>query len=57
MFIDHFFSDEHGKLCKDNLFYPFASQQDWQIVSWLLCSCLSMAAIDSFLSLDLVSYT
>ncbi|KAI5989830.1 hypothetical protein EDC04DRAFT_2912133 [Pisolithus marmoratus] len=29
MCMDHFFSDEHGELCKDNLFYPFASQQDW----------------------------
>ncbi|KAI6027294.1 hypothetical protein PISMIDRAFT_8185 [Pisolithus microcarpus 441] len=51
-FMDNFFSDEHSELCKDNLFYPFTSQQDWQVASWLLCSRLSMAAIDSFLSLD-----
>ena len=55
-FMDQFFSDKHGKFRKENLFYLFASQQDWQIASWLLHSCLSMAAIDSFLSLDLVSY-
>ncbi|KAI6130714.1 hypothetical protein EDD16DRAFT_1700677 [Pisolithus croceorrhizus] len=53
-FMDNFFSDEHGELHKDNLFYPFTSQQDWQVASWLLCSHLSMAAIDSFLSLDLI---
>ncbi|KAI5994395.1 hypothetical protein EDD15DRAFT_2165927 [Pisolithus albus] len=53
-FMDNFFSDEHGELREDNLFYPFASQQDWQVASWLLRSRLSMAAIDSFLSLDLI---
>ncbi|KAI5992832.1 hypothetical protein EDC04DRAFT_2911072 [Pisolithus marmoratus] len=54
MLMDHIFSNEHSKLHKDNLFYPFTSQQDWQIALWLLCSCLSMAAINSFLSLDLI---
>ena len=56
MFMDQFFSDKHSELRKENLFYPFASQEDWQVASWLLRSRLSMAAIDSFLSLDLVSY-
>ena len=55
-FMDQFFSDKHGELRRENLFYLFASQQDWQIASWLLRSRLSMAAIDSFLSMDLVSY-
>jgi hypothetical protein len=55
-FMDEFFSDQY-ELRKENLFYPFASQQDWQVASWLLRSRLSMAAIDSFLSLDLVRYT
>ena len=55
-FMDQFFADKHGELRKENLFYPFASQEDWQMASWLLRSRLSMAAIDSFLSLDLVSY-
>ena len=55
-FMDQFFSDKHSELRKENLFYPFASQEDWQVASWLLHSRLSMAAIDSFLSLDLVSY-
>ena len=55
-FMDQFFSDKHSELHQENLFYPFASQEDWQVASWLLRSRLSMAAIDSFLSLDLVSY-
>lgn len=55
-FMDQFFLDKYGKLHKDNIFYPFTSQKNWQITSWLLCSHLSMAAINSFLSLDLVRY-
>ncbi|KIK13390.1 hypothetical protein PISMIDRAFT_118996 [Pisolithus microcarpus 441] len=55
-FMDKFFADKYGELCKENIFYPFTSQEDWQITSWLLHSCLSMAAINSFLSLELVGY-
>ena len=55
-FMDQFFLDKYGKLHKDNIFYPFTSQKNWQITSWLLCSHLSMGAINSFLSLDLVRY-
>lgn len=54
-FMQDFFSDEHGSLRRDNLFYPFASREDWQLASWLLRSGLSMAGIDTFLKLDLVS--
>ncbi|KAI6036728.1 hypothetical protein BKA83DRAFT_4120416 [Pisolithus microcarpus] len=53
-FMDKFFADKYGELCKENIFYPFTSQEDWQITSWLLHSCLSMAAINSFLSLELI---
>ena len=55
MFMKDFFSDRYSLLCQDNLFYPFALQEDWQLGSWLLHSGLSMAKIDSFLKLDLVS--
>jgi hypothetical protein len=37
-----------------NLYYPFASREEWGLASSLLCSSLSMRAIDTFLSLDLV---
>lgn len=54
--MDDFFANKHGSLHKENLFYPFASWEDWQLGSWLLRSGLSMVAINKFLSLDLVSY-
>ena len=53
--MDDFFADKYRSLCHENLFYPFALGADWQLGSWLLHSGLSMAAIDNFLSLDLVS--
>jgi hypothetical protein len=37
-----------------NLYYPFASREEWELASFLLCSSLSMHAIDTFLSSDLV---
>lgn len=37
-----------------NLYYPFASREEWEFASSLLCSSLSMRAIDTFLSSDLV---
>lgn len=55
-FMDHFFADQYASLRRENVFYPFASQEDWQIGSWLLRSGLSMAAIDTFLSLNLASF-
>jgi hypothetical protein len=54
-FMDNFFSDANGSLRRANVFYPFASEEDWQLGSWLLRSGLSMAAIDKFLALNLVS--
>ena len=44
------FSNEHN----DNLYYPFASRDEWELASFLLRSNLSMAAIDRFLLLKLV---
>jgi len=54
VFLDQFLSDEYVALCQENLYYPFVSGVDWELASWLLRSCLSMAAIDEFLSLQLV---
>ncbi|KAI5981814.1 hypothetical protein EDD15DRAFT_2379006 [Pisolithus albus] len=53
-FMDRFFDDQYATLRQQNLYYPFASAGDWQLASWLLRSQLSMAAIDDFLSLQLV---
>jgi hypothetical protein len=54
MFLERFEADELGKYRTSNIYYPFASRGDWELASWLLCSSLSMNAIDSLLSLDLV---
>ncbi|KAG2065164.1 hypothetical protein BDR04DRAFT_965436, partial [Suillus decipiens] len=38
---------------KENIYYPFASLQEWELASFLLCLSLSMAAINQFLRLEL----
>lgn len=53
-FRDRFNMDPYTAYRKDNLYYPFASRQDWELGSFLLCSSLSMAAIDEFLGLEIV---
>ncbi|KAG0698406.1 hypothetical protein DFH29DRAFT_983887 [Suillus ampliporus] len=53
-FQDRFNMDAYATHCKENIYYPFASLQDWELGSFLLCSSLSMAAIDQFLGLELI---
>ena len=53
-FMDQFDTDPFSAQRKINLYYPFASRQDWELGSWLLRSGLSLVAIDKFLSLELV---
>ena len=55
-FMDVFDADPHADKRVENLYYPFASKQDWEMASWLLQSGLSMPAINQFLHLELVSY-
>ncbi|KAF8235728.1 hypothetical protein L208DRAFT_1255592 [Tricholoma matsutake] len=38
----------------ENIYYPFASTDEWELAAFLLWSDLSMRSIDSFLSLKLV---
>ena len=54
-FMDCFNSDQHAAMQEDNLYYPWASQLEWELALFLLHSSLSMVAIDQFLSLKLVS--
>lgn len=54
-FMDEFDGDEHAAMREQNLYYPWASRPEWELASFLLRSSLSMAAVDQFLSLDLVS--
>jgi hypothetical protein len=55
MFMDLFWQDEHAKERQENLYFPFASADEWQFSSWCIRSGLSMAAINSLLSLSIVS--
>ena len=53
-FMDEFMADRYAEQRQENLYFPWASQSEWDFASWLLRSRLSMAAIDSLLALDLV---
>lgn len=56
-FMDVFDQDMFSEMRDfDNLYYPFADRSEWEVAEFLLTSELSMAAIDRFLSLTLVSY-
>lgn len=55
-FQDRFDMDAYAVQRKDNLYYLFASHQNWELSSFFLCSSLSMAAIDEFLGLELVCF-
>ncbi|KAG0700786.1 hypothetical protein DFH29DRAFT_982960 [Suillus ampliporus] len=53
-FLDIFDADKYAGFRKDNLFYPFASKEEWEIADFLLRSPLSMAAISEFLALPMI---
>ncbi|KIK16208.1 hypothetical protein PISMIDRAFT_82959, partial [Pisolithus microcarpus 441] len=54
-FLARFRLDIYASRHQQNLYYPFASLGDWEIVNFLLTSRLSMRAIDEFLSLHLTN--
>lgn len=53
-FLNQFDLDRYAKERETNIYYPFASNNDWKLASWVLRSGLSMRAIDEFLSLQIV---
>jgi hypothetical protein len=53
-FLGLFNGEKSAKERTDNLYYPFASREEWELAAFLLHSNLSMLAINSFLSLTLV---
>ncbi|KAG1762201.1 hypothetical protein EDD22DRAFT_953354 [Suillus occidentalis] len=53
-FLDLFDADEYAECRKENLFYPFASKEEWEVADFLLRSPLSMAAINQFLELPMI---
>ena len=54
-FMDKFRKDQYAEERRENIYYPWASKQEWAFASWLLHSRLSIVAINSLLSLDIVS--
>jgi hypothetical protein len=54
-YMDLFDDDEYAENRKTNLYYPFASQPEWELALYLLKSGLSMVAVDEFLKLQMVS--
>ncbi|KAG1734246.1 uncharacterized protein EDB91DRAFT_1238446 [Suillus paluster] len=53
-FLERFNDDVYAHHRNNNLYYPFASFQDWELASFLLSSALSMAAIDRFPGIELI---
>jgi hypothetical protein len=54
-FMGNFDLDDFADQRKKNLYYPFASKEDWEIAAFLLCSGMSMVLIVDFLKLQIVS--
>ncbi|KAI5990601.1 hypothetical protein EDD15DRAFT_2170126 [Pisolithus albus] len=53
-FMDRFGHNQYAEQRRENSYFPWASRQEWSFASWLLRSRLSMAAIDSLLSLEIM---
>jgi hypothetical protein len=54
-FMQQFEGDKFAEERTQNLYYPFSSREEWELAAFLLSSDLSLAALDRFLSLNLVS--
>ncbi|KAJ6468957.1 hypothetical protein DFH09DRAFT_1254079 [Mycena vulgaris] len=52
-FLDKFHDDQHADKRAENLYYPFATVEEWELVSWLTRANLSIAATNEFLRLRL----
>jgi hypothetical protein len=53
-FMDQFNSDQYSGSRVDNVYYPFAGKDEWELASFLHSSGLSMRKINIFLKLKLV---
>lgn len=53
--MDDFDADTYAEERKENLYYPFASEDEWDVASFLLRSHLTVKELDNFFSLNLVS--
>jgi hypothetical protein len=53
-FMDRFNSDQHSGSRVENVYYPFAGKDEWELASFLHSSGLSMRKVDDFLKLKMV---
>ena len=53
-FLDRFNKDKYAPFRTINMYYPFSSEDEWELASFLLLSSLSMQKVDEFLKLKLV---
>jgi hypothetical protein len=53
-FTDLFHEDKYADVRQVNPYYPFATQPEWELASFLIKSGLSRVAVDEFLKLQLV---
>ncbi|KAF7333223.1 hypothetical protein MSAN_02429600 [Mycena sanguinolenta] len=51
-FLEH---DEHSDMRKSNLYYPFASAEEWEWAAWINRTKLTLSEIDELLKLRLTS--
>ncbi|KAH0838793.1 hypothetical protein J3R83DRAFT_7187 [Lanmaoa asiatica] len=54
IFMDMFHDNQFADKRQENLYFPFALCKEWQFALWLLCSRLSLTAINLLLALDIL---
>jgi hypothetical protein len=55
-FLDKFHKDQYREERQSNLYYPFASADEWELASYLTRSNMTIADTDEFLNLRLVCF-
>jgi hypothetical protein len=55
-FMEEFNTGPHAEKRSENIYHPFSSKEEWGLASWLLCSGLSMRAMNDLLALPIVSH-
>ena len=54
--LDDFNADRYAQERIENLYYPWSSREEWQLARFLLQSSMSLAEIDEYLKLEIVSF-
>ena len=53
-FMDRFHNDQYFRLHTSNVYYPFSGKDEWELVSFILSSGLSMSKVNELLRLKMV---